>query len=221
VWIPPHRRIPNLTAASTITMSLRDTVVLMLEEARAYDAARADARTALRERLVLVAGRMLERVGADALSMRPLAKAAGCSTMVFYTEFENKEGLLDALAASAARALLEAVETVADVDPIAHRRLVAHAYLDAAFASPEHYRVLFAKPRDGAAGTPRRALVADVGRRLATALAPGETAEGRSEPFALWVALHGAALLALDAQVAPEEARDVIDASVDASARWS
>jgi AcrR family transcriptional regulator len=183
----------------------------------AYEAARADGRAALRERLVRVAGGVLERVGAEGLSMRPLARAAGCSTMVFYTEFDSKEGLIDALAASAARSLLEAVETVSDVDPVAHRRLVAHAYLDAAFALPEHYRVLFARPAEGAAGAPRRALVSTLRQRVVTALDSGGAA---LERFGVWVSLHGAAVLVLDAQVTPEEAREAIDLAIDASAAW-
>jgi AcrR family transcriptional regulator len=185
----------------------------------AYEAARADGRAALRERLVRVAGGVLERVGAEGLSMRPLARAAGCSTMVFYTEFDSKEGLIDALAASAARSLLEAVETVSDVDPVAHRRLVAHAYLDAAFALPEHYRVLFARPAEGAAGAPRRALVSALRQRVVTALDSGG-AGAALERFGVWVSLHGAAVLVLDAQVTPEEAREAIDLAIDASAAW-
>ncbi len=193
----------------------------MTDHVGAYDAARADGRASLRARLVRVAGEVLERVGSEGLSMRPLARAAGCSTMVFYTEFESKDGLLDALAVSAARALLEAVETVADVDPIAHRRLVAHAYLDAAFALPEHYRVLFGRPADGDAGRPRRALVSDLRRRVVAALGHGDPDAAAEERFAVWVHLHGAALLALDAQVTPEEAREVADTAIDTSVSWS
>jgi AcrR family transcriptional regulator len=195
-------------------------IVSFMSEVSTYEAARAEGRAALRERLVRVAGSVLERAGAEGLSMRPLARAAGCSTMVFYTEFESKDGLLDALAAAAARSLLEAVETVADVDPVAHRRLVAHAYLDAAFALPEHYRVLFARPAHGDAGAARRALVATVRRRVVTALGPGDAEAAAPERFALWVSLHGAAELALDGQVTPEEARDVADTAVDTSVAW-
>ncbi|MBA2665981.1 MAG: TetR/AcrR family transcriptional regulator [Trueperaceae bacterium] len=182
-----------------------------------YDAARADGREALRRRLVHVASGVLERLGADGLSMRPLARAAGCSTMVFYTEFTNKEGVLDALSSEAATTLLERIETVADVDLAAHRRLVAHAYLDAAFAAPEHYRVLFGRPLRGAAGAARRDLVATVRARVVDALG-GEHPDAEAEiRFGLWVALHGAAVLALDAQISAEDARDAADLAVDAA----
>lgn len=191
----------------------------MDESLSAYEAARADGRAALRDRLVRVAGRILERSGVDGLSMRPLAKAAGCSTMVFYTEFRSKDGLLDALAGSAARSLLDAVETVSDVDPVAHRRLVAHAYLDAAFAEPEHYRILFRRPRQGAGGATLRDLVARLRGRVEEALAADAPVDP-SLSFGLWLTLHGAVVLALDGQVTSEEARGAVDAAVDGTVRW-
>jgi AcrR family transcriptional regulator len=188
----------------------------MAERTSAYEAARAEGRAALRERLVRVAGEILERSGVGGLSMRPLARAAGCSTMVFYTEFTNKDGLLSAIAANAARHLLEAVETVSDVDPVAHRRLVAHAYLDAAFTRPEHYRVLFRPAPAAAAGEASRALVTEVRQGVLAALAAEPMAAG----LGLWCSLHGAASLVLASQLSAEEAREAIDAEVDASAQW-
>ncbi|TVR90400.1 MAG: TetR family transcriptional regulator, partial [Trueperaceae bacterium] len=89
---------------------------MVTTEPSAYEQAKASARSALRARLLHVAGERLEAEGIEALSMRPLARAAGCSTMVFYTEFQSKDGLLDALADDRAARLLEAVETVADID---------------------------------------------------------------------------------------------------------
>jgi AcrR family transcriptional regulator len=184
----------------------------------AYGEARAEGRSALRQRLVQVASEVLERVGSEALSMRPLARAAGCSTMVFYTEFQSKDGLLEELAGAAARALLDAVGTVADTDPVSHRRLVAHAYLDAAFGAPEHYRVLFGRA-PWAPGSRRRALAEGVRRDAVRALLPD--AKGRErDALALWLALHGAAQLVTEGTLAPQEARDAVDTAVDASASW-
>jgi AcrR family transcriptional regulator len=192
----------------------------MIDESTAYGEARAHGRAALRERLVRIASDVLERVGVDGLSMRPLARAAGCSTMVFYTEFESKDGLLDALAAAAARALLDAVGTVADLDPVSHRRLVAQAYLDAAFGAPEHYRVLFGRAPRGAVGERRRDHAEEVRRVMLRALLPDEAGTER-DALALWLVLHGAAQLVVDGLLTAESARDAADAAVDGSGAWS
>jgi AcrR family transcriptional regulator len=192
----------------------------VIDETTAYGEARAHGRAALRARLVRVASDVLERVGADGLSMRPLARAAGCSTMVFYTEFESKDGLLDAVAAAAARALLDAVGTVADLDPVSHRRLVAQAYLDAAFGAPEHYRVLFGRAPAGAVGDGRRDHAQGVRREMVRALLPDEAGTER-DALALWLVLHGAAQLVVDGLLTAERARDAADAAVDGSGTWS
>jgi AcrR family transcriptional regulator len=140
-----------------------------------YEQAKASARSAIRTRLLRVAGERLEAEGIEALSMRPLARAAGCSTMVFYTEFGSKDGLLDALADDRAARLLEAVETVADTDVVAHRRAVVVAFLDALDAMPEGYRVVVrAVAGDPAVRDRARARLFDLHRRLAAALLPGD-----------------------------------------------
>lgn len=160
----------------------------------AYEEAKANARTALRARLLQVAGERLEAEGIDALSMRPLARAAGCSTMVFYTEFRSKDGLLDALASERGARLLEAVETVADVDLRAHRHAVVGAFLDAVEAMPEGYRVLTRPtPSDRPAAERARARLADVDARLVAALLPGSDDASGERMTGLVLALRGAA----------------------------
>ena len=145
----------------------------MTTQPSAYEEAKSSARSALRARLLQVAGDRLEAEGIEGLSMRPLARAAGCSTMVFYTEFQSKDGLLDALADERAARLLEAVETVADVDVVAHRRAVVVAFLDAIDAMPEGYRVVVRTVAgDQRARERARARLVDVERRLVAALLP-------------------------------------------------
>ena len=64
----------------------------------AYRRARDQARLAVADGLLDLADQRLAEEGPGALSMRRLANAAGCSTMVFYTAFGTKAGLLAALA---------------------------------------------------------------------------------------------------------------------------
>lgn len=181
----------------------------------AYLEAKRAARDALRRRLLRVAAERLEAEGFEALSMRPLARAAGCSTMVFYTEFGSKDGLLDAIADARAAELLEAVETVADVDAASHRRAVAHAYLDSVAAAPEAYRVVTRQGSSGGEGLPegsaatRRALLA---QRLAAALVPDEDGVGYDAMHGVVMALEGAA----QRLVAGEADQDALSATLEA-----
>lgn len=165
----------------------------MTTEPSAYEQAKASARSALRARLLHVAGERLEAEGIEALSMRPLARAAGCSTMVFYTEFQSKDGLLDALADDRAARLLEAVETVADIDVVSHRRAVVTAFLDAIDAMPEGYRVVVrAVAGDQRSRERARERLVDLERRLVAALLPGDD-DDALRLRGLVLALRGAA----------------------------
>jgi len=112
--------------------------------------------------------------------------------MVFYTEFRSKDGLLDALADDRAARLLEAVETVADIDVVAHRRAVVMAFLDAVDAMPEGYRVVVrAVTGDQGARARARARLADVEQRLVEALLPDD--DSHLTLTGLVLALRGAA----------------------------
>jgi AcrR family transcriptional regulator len=181
----------------------------------AYLEAKRAARDALRARLLRVAGERLETEGFEALSMRPLARAAGCSTMVFYTEFGSKDGLLEAIADARADELLEAVETVADIDAASHRRAVARAYLDSVAAAPEAYRVMMRQStaagseRTEHSAVERRARLA---RRLTAALVPDEDGVGYEAMDAVVMALEGAA----QRLVAGEADQDTLSVTLEA-----
>ena len=186
----------------------------MIERASAYDEAKRAARAALRSRLLQVAGERLESAGLEGLSMRPLARAAGCSTMVFYTEFGSKEGLLEALAGELTARVLESVETVADIDLEVHRQAVVRAFLDAVEAMPEGYRVMVrapveARPLEAAERDQRQRF----DERLVAALRPIDE-RGASQAMArgLVLALRGAA----EHLVAGHRGRDEIDLALHA-----
>lgn len=124
--------------------------------------------------------------GPAALSMRRLANAAGCSTMVFYSAFGTKAGLLRALAAREARRWIDAATTLADPDPGAWLDAVAEALQAAAVERPHHRALLF----DAEVG-------AEAVEQLRTALidaiddaVPGAAADGVAE--ALWSGWVGA-----------------------------
>ncbi|TVR96886.1 MAG: hypothetical protein EA416_00865, partial [Trueperaceae bacterium] len=88
--------------------------------------------------------------------------------------------------------LLEAVETVADIDMVAHRRAVVSAFLDAIETMPEGYRVVVrAVAGDQAARDRARARLANVEMRLVEALLPQD--DSVLQLTGLVLALRGAA----------------------------
>jgi len=193
----------------------------MTEPASAYDEAKRAARAALRSRLLQVAGERLETAGLEGLSMRPLARAAGCSTMVFYTEFGSKEGLLEALADELTARVLESVETVADIDVEVHRQAVVQAFLDVVETMPEGYRVMVRAPVEpGVQETSERDRRRRFDERLVAALRPIDEG-GTSEAMArgLVLALRGAAEHLVVGLRSRDEIESALYALVRASAR--
>jgi AcrR family transcriptional regulator len=152
----------------------------------AYRRARAQARAAVSDGLLDLADARLAAEGPAALSMRRLANAAGCSTMVFYSAFGTKNGLLAALARREAERWIDAAATLADPDPIAWLDAVAAALLAAAGTRPHHRALLFDPDVGGDAVAQLRAAVLDAIDRAV----PGAVGDGVAE--AVWAGWVGA-----------------------------
>ncbi|SEJ11860.1 TetR/AcrR family transcriptional regulator [Demequina mangrovi] len=100
----------------------------------------------LRTRLLESALSIVSEKGAGALTVRAVAKAAGCSTMGVYTHFSGKSGLIDAIVDSGlddlGRQLARAWERAeAGRDGLV---AVAEAYRDWGLASPTQFQTMFA-----------------------------------------------------------------------------
>jgi AcrR family transcriptional regulator len=152
----------------------------------AYRRARLVARTAVSDGLLDLADARLGAEGPAALSMRRLANAAGCSTMVFYSAFGTKAGLLRALAAREAGRWIDAATTLADPDPRAWLDAVAATLRDAAAARPHHRALLF----DGEVGGEAVALLRDALIEAIDRAVPDAAADGVAE--AIWSGWVGA-----------------------------
>jgi AcrR family transcriptional regulator len=152
----------------------------------AYRRARLLARSAVSDGLLDLADARLGAEGPGALSMRRLANAAGCSTMVFYSAFGTKAGLLRALAAREAERWIDAATTLADPDPRAWLDAVAGALRDAAVHRPHHRDLLFdAEVGVEAVAQLREALIEAIDRAV-----PDAAADGVAE--AIWSGWVGA-----------------------------
>lgn len=154
------------------------------EDAIPYRDAKRAGRDAVAERLLDLADARLAAEGADALSMRRLANAAGCSTMVFYTAFGNKAGLVDALAEREVDRWADGALTLADPDPVAWLEATGAALHALAAARPHHRALVFASPALERLGTHVEASV----RRAWPAGVEG----GGDVAAAVWAAWRGA-----------------------------
>ena len=104
----------------------------------------ADERDALRTQLLVLAEAALVAEGADKLSLRQLARAAGISTMGIYTAFGSKDGLLQALYAEGFQRLYRHAASAEDrSDPVKWLWDALHAYRRFALANMGLYRLCF------------------------------------------------------------------------------
>jgi AcrR family transcriptional regulator len=103
---------------------------------------------ALRERAVLdAAADVLSRRGPEGFSVRDVAKSAGASTMVIYTLFGGREGLLDALWRDGLERIADAFDRVPDHGSLSGLARLARAYRRFAVANKQYYFALSAGPR--------------------------------------------------------------------------
>lgn len=89
--------------------------------------------------------RLFQEDGYEAVSMRRLAKEAGCTVMTLYRYYERKIDILRALWAEIFNDLFDKLDAVAAAEPDPTRRLyqVAHGYLAYWLERREHYFMVF------------------------------------------------------------------------------
>jgi AcrR family transcriptional regulator len=153
-----------------------------------YRDAKRAGRDAVADRLLELADARLASEGPGGLSMRRLANAAGCSTMVFYTAFGDKAGLVEALAAREVDRWIDGALTHADPDPVAWLDATGLALLALAAERPHHRDLVLAPPAVLALGGAVRAAVADAW----SASVPGSAGAGEEVAAAVWSAWRGA-----------------------------
>ena len=101
--------------------------------------------SAFRAKLCAEAERQFSEQGVEAVSMRSLAKALGCSPTTPYRYFENKEAILAAVRASILHRVSETLEAVQTGQPDAASwaRAQLKAFVDFAFDEPAAYRLVY------------------------------------------------------------------------------
>ena len=164
----------------------------------------------LREDLLRISCELLDEGGPDALSMREVARRAGCTHQAPYHYFTNRETILAALVEAGfdelANRLREAHDLVETED---HRTLVAaagNAYVEFALTNPGVFRIMFRRDMCDPARFPgvqaaSRRTYDELGRLARINF--GKRAI-REHETALWASVHGLAVLLLDGLMADE-----------------
>jgi len=174
--------------------------------------------TEFRTRLCAVAQHRFATQGRDAVSMRQLADALGCSPMTPYRYFRNKDEILAAVRAAAfdrfAAALERAVARAGD--PAVAGQAVGQAYVRFALEDPDGYRLMFdvSQPHPDrypelmrASGRARATMTASIEALVAAGVFHG-TPELLG--LAFWSAMHGLVMLHLAGKLPGEPSFETI-----------
>jgi AcrR family transcriptional regulator len=152
--------------------------------------------------LLNAAETVLDRDGTNGVTIRAVAQEAAVSPMSVYNRFENKDGLIVALATRALEQLGEAIDVPEDGSPVGRFRQACRNYREFALRHPARYSLIFG------AGSPLKdqwSSVVDSGRAVFTALIQlidvmkSDTSERNSieDAQVVWSAIHGAVTIEL------------------------
>ena len=156
------------------------------------DVRRSPARSAMTDRILDHARKLVMEKGWDRFSLRALARSVGLSPASLYEYFDGKEAILEAVADRARRRLIAELRGVpSDAD----NRLVelAMAYVDFARRHREDFMLLFARTTDGEVpgkNSPYAIWLNQATREL-------QGADPHVAAYGVWACAHGLAMLQL------------------------
>ncbi|RAN96078.1 Tetracycline repressor protein class A [Micromonospora noduli] len=128
-----------------------------------------DTRDDVRAGIVSAATQLLREKGANAVTTRAVAQAAGVQAPTIYRLFGDKDGLIDAVAEHVMATYVSGKAVAADGDPVADLRAGWRAHVEFGLTNPELYALIATR----GSGVPSPATVAglDVLRRRVRRLA--------------------------------------------------
>jgi AcrR family transcriptional regulator len=107
-------------------------------------------------RIAAAARRLLDREGAEAVTMRRVAEAVGITPMAIYRHYPDRAGLLNAVANEGFEELAAQLAGKRFSGGIDERLTkMAEIYLEHALENPRLFELMFLKPREGARRYPR------------------------------------------------------------------
>ena len=103
------------------------------------------------QKIANAARRLLDREGAEAVTLRRVASAAGITPMAVYRHYAGRNGLLNALADQGFQDLAARLAAKRFPGSVEQRlNAMAHVFLEHALANPRLFELMFLKPREGA-----------------------------------------------------------------------
>ena len=151
---------------------------------------------------------LYQREDYDAVTMRGIAKVMGCSPMMAYRYFENKEDVFAALRANLFHRLAQALEDVpTTLEPLDYLEVLGKAYANFAQEEPHAYRLLYVihvhqvqtYPETDRAQKRTRKILFEATRRAV------ESGDIQGDPTLLahtfWACIHGLVTLDLASQL--------------------
>jgi AcrR family transcriptional regulator len=175
----------------------------------------------LEEKILNAAQRLWKRGGEEALTMRAVAQAASTNTPSVYRRFRNRDDILRGLLGRIRLDIAAELEAGSSVEQACER------YLDYALRHPREYELFFrhnfrlhhSAASNGPGARKVKQPARDVMRRKLTERF-GKSPDGHERMLqALWMLVHGAAMLLIHKSILPNEtqqARAVFTRSVQA-----
>jgi AcrR family transcriptional regulator len=107
-------------------------------------------------RIAAAARRLLDREGAEAVTMRRVAAAVGVTPMAIYRHYPDRASLLNALADEGFKELASRLAVKKFSGGVEERLTkMMEIYLEHALQKPRLFELMFLKPREGARSYPR------------------------------------------------------------------
>jgi AcrR family transcriptional regulator len=164
----------------------------------------------LEEKILDAAQKLWKKGGEKALTMRTVARAAGTNTPAVYRRFRDRDDIL--------RGLMQRIrmEIAATLDAAASPEEGCERYLEYALSHPREYELfyqhnydLYYSPRAKRTGIKVVGQPAkDAMRRKLTAKLGGAPDDHERLLTALWMTVHGAAMLLIEKTIRPEDAEE-------------
>jgi len=163
------------------------------------------------QKIALAARKLLDKEGAEAVTMRRVAEAVGITAMAIYRHYPDREALLNALADGGFEELADSLKNKRFTGDIETRLAkMADLYLDHALENPKLFELMFLMARTGARQYPRdfearksptATLMADV---IAEGMASGEFKQDDlwEITFEMGAFSHGLIMLYLGGRIA-------------------
>lgn len=98
---------------------------------------------ALKQAALAEAHRILEKKGADAVTVRAIARGVGVTPNALYRHFQDKNALLATLAEEGFRELNESFQAIGESDPRKRFREMARCYVQFGSAKPAALKLMF------------------------------------------------------------------------------